>query len=155
MEPLDLAQFDFTVDRLGPVRCQVLCNCPRINSSMKKSGRWSTAIIPAIKKAACMDDIPSMETAGPRAKIFHAQYLSRAAIVTCGGLCPGLNSVIKGIVETLHSEYGVREIYGIPYGYAGLAQPDKYPPRMLDPDAVDTIHMDGGSILAPRVVAKT
>ena len=88
-----------------------------------------------------------METAGPRKDIFHPQYLSRAAIVTCGGLCPGLNSVIKGIVESLHQEYGVREIYGIPYGYAGLADPETYPPIMLDPDRVDTIHMEGGSIL--------
>jgi 6-phosphofructokinase 1 len=88
-----------------------------------------------------------METAGPRENVFHPHYLSRAAVVTCGGLCPGLNSVIKGVVETLNQEYGIKEVVGIPYGYAGLADPQRYHPVTLDADKVDTIHLDGGSIL--------
>jgi 6-phosphofructokinase 1 len=68
-------------------------------------------------------------------------------VVTCGGLCPGLNSVIKGVVETLNQEYGIKDVVGIPYGYAGLADPQSYPPIALDADKVDTIHLEGGSIL--------
>ena len=73
--------------------------------------------------------------------------MTRAAIVTCGGLCPGLNSVIKGLVETLHQEYGVTEVYGIPYGYRGLNAEYGHRPVVLGPDQVDTIHHEGGSIL--------
>lgn len=91
--------------------------------------------------------IPSMERAGPREKLFHPPFMTRAAIVTCGGLCPGLNSVIKGLVETLHQEYGVTEVYGIPYGYRGLNAEHGHRPVVLGPDQVDTIHLEGGSIL--------
>lgn len=55
--------------------------------------------------------------------------------------------MIKGVVETLNQEYGIKEVIGIPYGYAGLADPQSYAPIMLDADKVDTIHMEGGSIL--------
>jgi 6-phosphofructokinase 1 len=50
----------------------------------------------------------------------------KAAIVTCGGLCPGLNVVIKSIVECLYFEYGVKEIWGIKWGYRGFYEDDKY-----------------------------
>ena len=33
-----------------------------------------------------------------------------AAIVTCGGLCPGINDVIRSIVGTLEEGYGVSKI---------------------------------------------
>ena len=63
---------------------------------------------------------PSFERAGPHPKIYHDPNWTRAAILTAGGLCPGLNNVIKGITETLKKIYGVPVVYGIPYGYAGL-----------------------------------
>ena len=59
--------------------------------------------------------IPSLEAAGPRETIFHDPAWTRAGIVTCGGLCPGLNNVIKGLVQVLWFDYGVRNIFGIPY----------------------------------------
>ena len=65
-------------------------------------------------------EIPSLEAAGPRETIFHDPAWTRAGIVTCGGLCPGLNNVIKGLVQVLWFDYGVRNIFGIPYGYRGL-----------------------------------
>ena len=67
--------------------------------------------------------------------------------MTAGGLCPGLNNVIKGLVEILSFDYGVKTIYGIRYGYAGLSPKYGYQPIMLDPDVVDTIHELGGTIL--------
>ena len=90
---------------------------------------------------------PSFERAGPHGKIFHVPSWSRAAIVTAGGLCPGLNNVIKGLVEILALDYGIKNVLGIRYGYAGLIPSYKYEPLLLDVDAVDTIHESGGTIL--------
>ena len=90
---------------------------------------------------------PSFERAGPLAKIFHDPSWTRVGIVTAGGLCPGLNNVIKGLVEILTFDYGVKTIYGIRYGYAGLVSRFGYEPVLLNPDVVDTIHEDGGTIL--------
>ena len=92
-------------------------------------------------------EIPSLEAAGPRETIFHDPAWTRAGIVTCGGLCPGLNNVIKGLVQVLWFDYGVRNIFGIPYGYRGLNPAYGYPPIMLNPDVVDAIQDDGGTIL--------
>lgn len=91
--------------------------------------------------------IPSLEAAGPREMIFHDPAWTRAGIVTCGGLCPGLNNVIKGLVQVLWFDYGVRNIFGIPYGYRGLNPKYSYPPKVLNPDVVDAIQDDGGTIL--------
>ena len=91
--------------------------------------------------------IPSLEAAGPRETIFHDPAWTRAGIVTCGGLCPGLNNVIKGLVQVLWFDYGVRNIFGIPYGYRGLNPSYGYAPVMLNPDVVDSIQEDGGTIL--------
>ena len=62
---------------------------------------------------------PRFEAAGPREKIFFDPATLNCGIVTCGGLCPGLNDVIRSIVLSLHHHYGVRTIYGFPYGYEG------------------------------------
>ena len=76
--------------------------------------------------------VPVFEEAGPREKIFHDPRWTKAAILTAGGLCPGLNSVIKGLTTTLKKIYGVPLVYGIPYGYAGLNPDSGYPPVILD-----------------------
>ena len=90
---------------------------------------------------------PSFERAGPHSRIFHDPAWTRAAIVTAGGLCPGLNNVIKGLVEILSSDYGIRSIFGIRYGYAGLSPERGFSPMPLDVDSVDTIHERGGTVL--------
>jgi 6-phosphofructokinase 1 len=90
---------------------------------------------------------PSFERAGPHAKIYHDPSWTRVGILTAGGLCPGLNNVIKGLVEILSFDYGVKTIFGIRFGYAGLSPRFGYQPLMLDPDSVDTIHEHGGTIL--------
>ena len=91
--------------------------------------------------------LPTFERAGPHERIFHDPAWTRVGIVTAGGLCPGLNNVIKGLVEGLSLGYGVKTIYGIRYGYAGLNPKFGYEPILLDPDTVDTIHAAGGTIL--------
>ena len=65
------------------------------------------------------DPLPAFELAGPRERIFFNPSETTAAIVTCGGLCPGLNNVIRAITFTLNL-YGVNNVLGINYGYAGL-----------------------------------
>ncbi len=90
---------------------------------------------------------PAFVAAGPRRRLFHDAAWTRAAIVTCGGLCPGLNDVIKALVNTLHFTYGVDNVFGIPYGYRGLNPRYGHKPIPLDPDIVDDIHENGGSIL--------
>ena len=67
--------------------------------------------------------------------------------MTCGGLCPGLNDVIRTITLTLTLQYNVRTIYGFQYGYAGLSSNSLAEPIFLTPEAVDEIHTRGGSIL--------
>jgi 6-phosphofructokinase 1 len=91
---------------------------------------------------------PAFQKAGPRGKIFHDPAWSQAAIVTCGGLCPGLNNVVKGLVNVLWHEYGIRKIYGIRYGYQGMVAKYKHSPLYLTPEVVDEIHKEGGTILA-------
>lgn len=89
----------------------------------------------------------SFEKAGPRNKIYHNPSLITAAILTAGGLCPGINNVIKGIVETAYSSYGIKKIYGIKYGYRGLNPEFRLIPDVLTPEVVDNIQSEGGSIL--------
>ncbi len=97
--------------------------------------------------AAAGEPVPGFVAAGPRQRIFHDPAWTRAAIVTCGGLCPGINDVIKALVNTLSLDYGVDNIFGIRYGYRGLVPDYGLEPLHLDPDSVDPIHENGGSIL--------
>ena len=85
--------------------------------------------------------------AGPRERLFFDPAACRAAIVTCGGLAPGLNSVIRSIVAELHFHYHVREILGIQKGYLGLNPQSGLQPIELTPEMVDDIHTEGGTIL--------
>lgn len=93
-----------------------------------------------------LDTSLCFEKAGPRETIFFDPHCTRAAIVTCGGLCPGLNNVIRSIVLELHHKYRVREVLGFRYGYQGLG-PNALPVLHLTPDVVRDIHKTGGSIL--------
>ena len=90
----------------------------------------------------------ALEVAGPREKIFFDPSKTKAAIVTCGGLCPGINDVIRALVLELHHRYGVRNIIGIKYGFQGLIPKYGHPVIELTTDVVKDIHTLGGSILS-------
>lgn len=90
----------------------------------------------------------SLEVAGPRRKIFFDPTVTKAAIVTCGGLCPGINDVIRAIVMELHYRYGVNNIIGIRYGFQGLIPGFGHHIVELTPGIVNDIHSKGGSILS-------
>ncbi len=91
--------------------------------------------------------LPSFEAAGPRTEIFFRPQQLACGIVTCGGLCPGLNDVIRSVVLTLHHAYGVRRVYGFRYGYSGLTAGRAAAPLPLDPKTVENIHQRGGTLL--------
>jgi len=89
----------------------------------------------------------TIEHAGARERIFFNPARTICAVVTCGGLCPGLNDVIRGLVLSLNYSYGVRTIYGIPYGYEGFIPRYGHAPLHLTPDFVTKLHGEGGSVL--------
>jgi 6-phosphofructokinase 1 len=88
------------------------------------------------------------EMAGPRQKIYFDPSKVHCAIVTCGGLCPGTNDVIRAIVLELHHLYGVRHIFGVRYGFQGFLPKYGYDLMDLTPKAVANIHRFGGTILS-------
>jgi 6-phosphofructokinase 1 len=94
-----------------------------------------------------LDTLPGFEPAGPRQKIFFDASKMRVGIVTCGGLCPGINDVIRGIVMELAHHYGVDRIYGFRNGYQGFIARYGHDVVDLTTDLVSAISEDGGTIL--------
>ncbi len=93
------------------------------------------------------EEVDLLELAGPRKKIYFNPKRVHAAICTCGGICPGLNNVIRSVVRCFWYRYGVRRISGIPFGYLGLLADSPWPMIELNPDVVDEIQEKGGTIL--------
>src|SRR5215467_5234614 len=87
------------------------------------------------------------ELAGAREHLFFDPPETRAGIVTCGGLCPGLNDVIRSLFLELHHAYGVKEVLGFRWGYQGLDPERGGEPLVLTHEMVDGIHLQGGTIL--------
>ncbi len=138
---------DFTIERLGD------CRFPSPMKGVRFSGDTKRLIY-----HTCPDDIrrcfgagtepPSLELAGPREKIFFDPKKIACGIVTCGGLCPGINDVIRAVTLSLHHHYGVRKVYGFRYGYEGLVKRYGHVPLDLTPETVNRIGELGGTILA-------
>jgi 6-phosphofructokinase 1 len=93
------------------------------------------------------DALPCFELAGPRDRIFFDPSKLKCALVTCGGLCPGINDIIRSIVLELHYAYGVRNIFGIRYGLQGFIAQYGHDLVDLTPEAVVNIHDRGGTVL--------
>ncbi len=91
--------------------------------------------------------VPSFEKAGPRSEIYYDPSKLRCGIITCGGLCPGINDVIRAIVQSLFYSYEVHTVWGFRYGLEGLAPAYKHEPMELNPQVVADLHQKGGSIL--------
>ncbi len=102
--------------------------------------------------------LPSFEVAGPRKEVYFDPSKLKCGIVTCGGICPGLNDVIRSIVLSLSHHYGVRTIFGFRYGYEGLSPRHSHRPVELTPAKIANIHQFGGTILGssrgPQVVSE-
>ncbi len=89
----------------------------------------------------------SFEKAGPHEQLYFDAKKTKVAIVTCGGLCPGLNNVIRSLVNQLHYRYKVKNIIGIQYGFEGFIKEYKHPEIDLTPEFVENIHLFGGTVL--------
>jgi 6-phosphofructokinase 1 len=94
-----------------------------------------------------VDELPAFEPAGPRRKIFFDPSKTRAAIATCGGLCPGFNDVIRSLVLELNKSYGVSKVHGVCNGYQGFIAKYRRPVLDLPPSRVAGINEHGGTIL--------
>ena len=101
--------------------------------------RWPGGTVP--------EDLLLFEIAGPRKKLFFDAKNTRAAIVTCGGLCPGLNNVIRSVTRELIRGYGVNTVLGIRGGYRGLDPDRGKSPILLTDDLVENIHKEGGTMI--------
>ena len=146
-------QYDFTIESLGPAK---------LNSPIRMSKRGGDGLADYVSDSdrilysieteqvngeSKLVQSDTLELAGPREKIYFNPAHVHAAICTCGGLCPGLNNVIRSVVRCFWYRYGVRRISGIQYGYLGLLENSPWPVIPLDPDVVDDIQEKGGTIL--------
>lgn len=137
---------DLTIQRLGE------CTVPSPMSGVRFTGDEEHILLHSDFRAIrryldAGTEPPEFEAAGPREKIFFDPATLSCGIVTCGGLCPGLNDVIRSIVLSLHHHYGVRTIYGFPYGFEGLTPKFGHQPIMLTPQVVSHINEMGGTLL--------
>ncbi len=139
---------DFSVETLGEARVPspLLGRHERFvgNEARVLLGSTTAELAPFLASGTLP---PSCEQAGPRERLFFDPEGLACGLVTCGGLCPGLNDVIRSVVLTLTYSYGVRTIYGFRYGYAGLAGWGGLEPLTLTPALVETIHQQGGTLL--------
>ena len=97
--------------------------------------------------SAALEPPVLFEKAGPRSRIYFDPSRSRAGIVTCGGLSPGINNVVRAMVLELYYKYGVKDILGYRYGFEGLSPKVGMQPMQLGPDEVRSVHTAGGSFL--------
>ena len=100
-----------------------------------------------VEQHAELTRAPAFELAGPRHQVFFQPSKLRCGIVTCGGLCPGLNNVVRGLVVELTHGYGVAQIFGFRYGYEGLVRRHGIGPVRLTPTVVSDAHQAGGTML--------
>ncbi len=137
---------DLTIPRLGECRIPSPMDTANFLSDEDHILYYST--LPEIR--AFLDrgeKPPHFELAGAREKIYFDPSNLKCGIVTCGGLCPGLNDVIRSIVLGLYYHYGVKTVFGFPFGYEGLIYRYGHAPIELTPEMVKDIHMKGGTIL--------
>jgi 6-phosphofructokinase 1 len=143
---LDLKTSDFHIQTLGE------CRIPSPMQAVFFVGEAERVLYHGTLAdiQVCLDSHlqpPAFEMAGPREKIFFDPSKLKCGVVTCGGLCPGLNDVIRSIVLGLFHHYRVRTVFGFPYGYEGLTYKHGHIPIELTPDLVADIQEKGGTIL--------
>ncbi len=146
---------DFTVDRLGPARIRSPLNLStHYGDEIANFVPDGERVLFDVSVDSCRRCLESggeeplaFEKAGPREHIYFDPSKLRVGIVTCGGLCPGINNIIRSLVMELYYRYGVKRIYGFRYGFAGLDPAAGYDVVDLTPEVVSDIHHDGGSFL--------
>ena len=143
---------NFTIDELGkpsvpsPLKMSKVAGDKTANYVTNDQFiRLNPTVIPGPQHSITKTQV--LECAGPREFIYFAPAHVHAGLVSCGGLCPGINDVIRAIVRCLWERYGVTRISGIRYGYRGFLPEEQFGVKALDPEVVDDIHKIGGTFL--------
>ena len=150
---MDEEKFDFTIENLGPCSIQSPIKLSTVHGDYTANYVRDTDFIMANvnvfdkSKKVVFDSSNLMEKAGPREKIYFDPKHAKAGICTCGGLCPGLNDVIRAIVRCLNTRYGVKAVKGYQFGFHGFFAEEGYEPIELDRYLIDEIHKIGGTYL--------
>lgn len=146
-------KLDFTIETLGPckfdspIKLSNVFGDHKANYVKDDSYVRNTINVFDTKKADDMTSANLLQKAGPREKIYFDPAQVNAGICTCGGLCPGLNDVIRAVVRCLWKRYGVHSIHGFQFGYKGFFEESGYDTVQLNPYNVDDIHKIGGTFL--------
>ena len=138
---------DFRVARLGETLVPSPLVVPEAGTFVEDEERVFLDPRPEQVREALAQGLepPTFELAGPRRRLRFEPRRTRAAIVTCGGICPGLNDVVRSLVVELASRYRIDSVWGARFGYSGLRAGAEL--VALEPAAVDDIHLRGGSVL--------
>jgi 6-phosphofructokinase 1 len=138
-------QFDTNIMNLGPAKIQTTL----VNQRFVDDTRLLTLSMTSDELSELdADTLPmQFEKAGPRQKLYFDPSKTKCAIVTCGGLCPGINDVIRTIVMKAYYQYGIRTVVGIRNGLRGFIPEYGYDVLELTPESVSNIHQFGGTIL--------
>lgn len=146
-------KYDFTVESLGECKVHSPIELSREHGNFRATYVKDTSFVRNQVNVFDKDnpdptDLSNlMEKAGPREYIYFTPEHITAGICTCGGLCPGLNDVIRAVVRCLWNRYGVRRILGIQFGYNGFFEEEGFEPIELTPQKVEDIHKIGGTYL--------
>lgn len=144
---------DFSIESLGtctvdsPIELSRVIGDNRANYVRDDQFIRNNIYVSGEKANDPLDMTNLMEKAGPREKIYFDPKHVKAGICTCGGLCPGLNDVIRAIVRCLNTRYGVKTIKGYQFGFHGFFAEEGYEPIDLDRYLIDEIHKIGGTYL--------
>ena len=146
-------KFDFTINNLGPCTIDSPIKLSTVHGDYTANYVSDDSYVIANvnvydkTKPIVLDSSNLMEKAGPREKIYFDPKHAKAGICTCGGLCPGLNDVIRAIVRCLNTRYGVKTVKGYQFGFHGFFSEEGYEPIDLDRYLIDEIHKIGGTYL--------
>jgi 6-phosphofructokinase 1 len=153
-DPLDISAADLVIPSLGEARfpSPMAASLAARRTSVHYVDETDRVLLDdtaamASQRGVAAADLPSFEPGGPRQQLYFDLDNVRAAIVTCGGLCPGLNDVIRALVLGLTSQYGVRHVIGFRNGYRGLVSTSPDDIVELTPAVVEGIQGRGGTIL--------
>lgn len=144
---------DTTIPTLGPLRVPSPIKRGEKNTLRRSFVNDTDKVVLDVnvnnimKMVADGKELPAFELAGPREKLYFDPSKLRCGLVTCGGLCPGLNDIIRAIVLELFYGYGVKNIFGFKYGLQGFIPKYRHEIMDLKPETVVNIHEMGGSIL--------
>ena len=148
-----MSKLDFTIDTLGDCKVDSPLKLSKVKGDfiadfVDDNARllYQNEIMSGLVTTGLNNDA-ALELAGPREKIYFEPSTTKVGIVTCGGLCPGLNDVIRSVVLTMWHNYGVHNIYGFRFGYKGLIEEFGIEPIKLNPHMVNDIHTKGGTML--------